>query len=289
MTMREVSAWVLEPLQLPFMQTAFLAVLIVGCVCACVGIFVVLRGYAFLGDALAHAMLPGVAVGYVVHGGARGPLFWWALFAAVLASLGVGLLGRRGSVRPDTAVGVVFAGMLALGIALISSMRNYATDLTHILFGNLLAVEGPDLIRTGVLGALVLLLLGLFRKELIVLAFDPILAQTLRLPVRFLHHLLLVLMAVCIVAALQTVGVGLMMAFLVTPAAAALLVTRRLSHATWMAAAIAACSGIVGLYLSYYAGIAPGASVVLVCTAIFGIAFIVTTLRRRVSRTDSTG
>lgn len=272
-----------EPLRYPFMQTGLGAVVLVGIVCAVVGTFVVLRGLAFLGDALAHAILPGVAIGYVLHAGARGPMFWWALGAASLTSLGVGALTRRAAVREDAAIGVVFSGMFALGVAIISSMRNYATDLTHLLFGNVLAVTGGDLLRIGLLGGMVVLLLFAFHKELVVMAFDPVLAATLRLPVRFLHYLLLFLMAVSVVVALQAVGVGLMMALLVTPVSTALLVTRRVVRATALAALLAALSGVIGLYFSYYFGLAPGAAVVLVCTLFFLVAFVATH-RRRVAR-----
>jgi manganese/iron transport system permease protein len=128
------------PLEYPFMVRALLAVVLVAALCAVLGVYVVLRGMAFLGDALAHAILPGVALGYVVHGGARGPLFWWGLGAAVLASLGIGAVSRGAQIKEDTAIGIIFAGMFALGIALVSTMRSYAVDLSHMLFGNVLSV-----------------------------------------------------------------------------------------------------------------------------------------------------
>ena len=259
----------LDPLQYPFMVHGLLAVLMVGAVCAVVGTFVVLRGMAFLGDALAHAILPGVAAGYLLHGGARGPIFWWALAAAGLTSVGVGALSRRERVREDAAIGILFSGMFALGIALISTLRSYAADLSHLLFGNVLAVTPADLQRLAVLGGLVLVVVLALYKEFVVLAFDPILAATLRLPVRLLHHLLLLLMAVAVVAALQTVGVGLMVALLVTPPATALLLTRRVHRVMLLAVLFAAVSGATGLYLSYYFGMASGAAVVLVATALF--------------------
>ncbi len=278
--MAELWAGLVDPLRYPFMQHGLLAVLLVGTVCAVVGTFVVLRGLTFLGDALAHAILPGVAVGYLVHGGARGPLFWWALGTASLTSFGIGLLSRRGALREDVAIGIVFSGMLALGVALISTLRSYAVDLTHLLFGNVLAVGPDDLVRIGLLGGGVIVAVLAFRKELVVLAFDPVLAATLRLPVRFLHYLLLFLMAVSVVVALQTIGVGLMMALLVTPPATALLLTRRVGRVMAVAAALSALSGVSGLYLSYYLGVAPGAAVVLVCTLLFVITFVATHRRR---------
>lgn len=262
------------PLEYPFMVRALLAVVLVAALCAVLGVYVVLRGMAFLGDALAHAILPGVALGYVVHGGARGPLFWWGLGTAVLASLGIGAVSRGAQIKEDTAIGIIFAGMFALGIALVSTMRSYAVDLSHILFGNVLSVTHGDLWRIGGFSLLVLLVILVFYKELLVLSFDPILAATLRLPVRLLHYLMLLLIAVSVVISLQTVGVALMIAMLVTPAATAYLLARRLPVLMLLSALIGAAAGVVGLYLSYYLHMASGPAVVLVCTAFFLLAFL---------------
>lgn len=269
----------LGPLSYPFIVRGLLAVIMVGIVCATVGTYVVLRGMAFFGDALAHAILPGVAIGYLVGGGVRSSLFWWGLATAIVTSVGIGLVSRRAQIREDTAIGIVFAGMFALGIALISTVRSYAVDLAHFLFGNVLGVSPRDLGLTAVFGGLVVLAIVAFYKEFLVLSFDPILAATLRLPATFLHYLLLVLIAVAIVVSLQTVGVALMVAMLVTPAATAYLVTRRLPTMMVLAAAIGAFSGVAGLYLSYYFSVASGAAIVLVCTALFGVAFLLSPRR----------
>ena len=220
--------WLLDPLAYPFMVRGLLAAMMVGVVCATVGTYVVLRGMAFFGDALAHTILPGVAVGYLVGGGARGPLFWWGLLTAVLAALGIGAVSKGARLKEDTAIGIIFAGMFALGIALISTVRSYAVDLAHFLFGDVLGVSQGDLYLIGILGGLVVLTIVALYKEFMVLAFDPVLAVTLRIPDRLLYYLLLILIAVAIVISLQTVGVALMMAMLVTPAATAYLLTRRL-------------------------------------------------------------
>lgn len=273
--------WIAEPMQYAFMTRAFAAVMMVGVVCAVLGAFVILRGMAFMGDALSHAILPGVAAGYLVHGGARGPLFWWALGAALLSALGIGAISRGSRLREDTAIGIIFAGMFALGIAIVSTSRSYAVDVTHILFGNVLSVSPTDLWRIGVFGAGALGLVALLYKELLVLTFDPILAATLRLPVRLLHYLLLILLALAVVLALQAVGVALVIALLVTPAATASLLTRRLPRLMLAAALIAAFSGASGLYLSYYFGIAPGPAIVLVCTLLFLLVFLGGANRRR--------
>jgi manganese/iron transport system permease protein len=269
-----------EPLQYAFMWRGLAAAVIVGLVCAVVGCFVVLRGLAFFGDALAHAILPGVAGAYLV-GGTQGPLFWGALGAAVLTALGIGTISRDARLREDTAIGVVFAGAFALGIALISTIRSYSVDLAHILFGNILAVTDGDLARIGLFGAAVLLVLGAVFKELVAVAFDPVHAATLRLPQEALRYLLLILIAVTVVVALQTVGAGLMTAMLITPAATGQLLTRRLPGMLAVAAGVGVLAGIAGLYWSYYSPIASGAAIVLVATACFGAAWVGTQLRRR--------
>jgi len=273
--------FLLQPLQYAFMLRGVLAALMVGVVCATVGAYVVLRGMAFFGDALAHAILPGVAIGYLVGGGARQPLFWGALAAALISSFGIGAIARGAKIREDTAIGVVFASMFALGIALISTARSYTVDLAHFLFGDVLSVSNSDLWIMAALGVVVLGLVLLFYKEFLVLSFDPLLATTLRLPARVLEYLLLVLIALTIVISLQTVGVALMVAMLVTPAAAAYLLTRRLPVMMVLAAIIAALSGVIGLYVSFYASVASGAAIVLTCTAFFAAAWLWRTLQKR--------
>lgn len=274
----------LQPFQYPFMLRGMAAAVLVGVVCAIVGTYVVLRGMAFFGDALAHAVLPGLAAGYLVSGGARGPLFWWALGTSVVAALGISFISRSARVREDTAIGILFAGAFALGIAMISSARSYTVDLAHFLFGDVLGVRPADLTLAAVFGGLILLLVFLFYKEFMVLSFDPLLAVTLRLPARLLDSLLVVMIAVAIVVSLQTVGVALMVAMLVTPAATASLLTRRLPAMMALAALTASVSGVGGLYFSFYFNIASGAAIVLTATLIFLLVWATQSLRRRVSR-----
>ncbi len=264
----------LTPLQYAFMWRGLLAVVLMGSVCAVVGTFVVLRGMAFFGDALAHTILPGVAIGYLVSGGQTTGLFWWALAAALLSAAGIGIISWGGKIKEDTAIGIVFAGMFALGITLISTVRAYSVDLTHFLFGDVLGVRNRDLWLSGVFGVLVLIAVIGFYKEFLILSFDPILAVTLRLPVKFLDYFLMFLMAVAIVVSLQTVGVALMVAMLITPAATAYLLTPRLPTMIWVAAILASLSGVIGLYLSYYLGIASGGAIVLVATSFFFVVWI---------------
>jgi manganese/iron transport system permease protein len=255
------------------MQRGMVAAVLVGIVCAVVGTYVVLRGMAFFGDALAHTILPGIALGYLISGGARDSLFWWALGTAVVAALSIGAISKSSQIKEDTAIGIIFAGMFALGIALISTVRSYAVDLSHFLFGDILSVSTQSLWLILIFGGLVLLVIFAFYKEFLTLSFDPVLAATLRLPVGLLNNLLLALIAVTVAVSLQTVGVALMVAMLVTPAATAYLLTQRLSRMMGLAAILASLSGIIGLYLSYYLSLASGAAIVLTATFFFIVAF----------------
>jgi ABC-type Mn2+/Zn2+ transport system permease subunit len=262
--------FLVAPLAYEFMQRGLLASLMVGVLCAVVGCYVVLRSMAFLGDALAHAIMPGVAIAYLL----KGDLLIGALVAAILVALGIGWLSRQGTLKEDTAIGILFAGALALGVALISTIQTYALDLTHILFGNVLGVSVNDLWLTALLGVIVLTTIVLLYKEFLVISFDPVLAATLRLPTELLRNVLLILLALTIVVSLQTVGVGLVAAMLVTPGATAYLLTRRLPMMMLIAASIGAFSSIAGLYASFYINVASGAAVVLIATAIFLVAFL---------------
>jgi len=262
--------WLMTPLAYSFMQRGLLASLIVGVVCAVIGCYVVLRGMAFMGDALAHAILPGIAIAYLLQGN----LTLGALVAAVAVALLIGLFSRQGAIREDTAIGILFAAALSLGVALISSIRTYAVDLSHILFGNVLGVSPSDLWLVGGLGLLVVIAVAVLYKPFLVVSFDPVLAATLRWPAELLRNILLVLLALTIVVSLQTVGVGLVAAMLVTPAATAYLLTRRLPAMMVISALAGAFSSLIGLYLSYYANIASGSAVVLTATACFLLAFL---------------
>jgi ABC-type Mn2+/Zn2+ transport system permease subunit len=225
---------------------------------------------SFLGDALAHAILPGVAIAYLL----KANLTVGALAAAIIVALAIGYVTRQGTIKEDTAIGILFAAALSLGVALISTIKTYAVDLTHILFGNVLGVSAEDLMLISALGLVVIVVIVLLYKELLVVSFDPVLAATLRLPVNLLRNLLLILLALTIVVSLQTVGVGLVAAMLVTPAATAYLLTRRLPTMMAMSALVGALSSLIGLYLSYYANIASGAAVVLTATLMFLAAFL---------------
>jgi manganese/iron transport system permease protein len=196
------------------------------------------------------------------------------LGAAILVALAVGRVSKRSEIREDTAIGILFASMFALGIALISTVRSYTVDLSHFLFGDVLGVSTYDLVLTAAFGSVILLVIFLFYKEFMVLSFDPVLSATLRLPSGLLNNLLFILMAMTVSVAMQTVGVALMVAMLVTPAATASLLTHRLWQGMIVSAAIGAISAVTGLYLSYYFNIVSGSAIVLTATIIFLLVFI---------------
>jgi manganese/iron transport system permease protein len=264
----------LAPFRYSFMQSGLLAVVLVGVPCAVLGAYVVLRRMAFIGDALAHTVLPGLVVAY---------LFGWslsggAIIAGVVTATLIGWLARRQEVREDTAIGIVFTGMFALGILLISTVRSYR-DFSHMLFGNILGVTPQNLQLMAIIAMVVLAALAIFHKELELSSADPIYARVIGIPVDRLTFLLLIMLAFCVVIGIQVVGVVLTSALLVTPAAAASLLTRRLVRMMALGALFAITAGVVGLYASYYLQVSSGAAIVLTCTLIFGAAWGVRTLR----------
>jgi len=272
--------FLLTPLSYGFIQRGLMALVLVGGVSGVIGCFMVVREMSFFGDALAHAVLPGVALSYSLSGGAVGAnLFVGGLGAGVVSALAVAFLTRNERLKEDTAVGLVFVTMFALGVAIISTQGSYSMDLTHILFGSINGISVGDLwIMTG-LGAAVLLTVAVFYKQLVVVSFDVSLAHTLKLPVEFLRVLLLVLIAVTIVASLQAVGISLMLALLIAPAATARLLTNRLHVMMGLASAFGVLAGIIGFYISYYAGIPSGAAIVLTMSALFAVVFGVQQVR----------
>jgi manganese/iron transport system permease protein len=263
----------LKPLEIALLVRSMEASIIVGIVSGVIGTYVVVRGMAFFGSALAHSILPGVALMYQRMEGRTDNLFWGGLFAGILSALGISYLTRHEKVREDTAIGVVFAAMFALGIAMISRMSDYTGDLAHILFGQILGVSESDLRLILAFGLIVLALVALFYKEFMIISFDPTLARTLRLPAELFRTLLLIMIAVTIVVSLQTVGIALMSALLVTPAATANLLTKRLFPMMIVSAGLGASASVIGFYLSYHQDIATGPAIVLTATAFFVVTF----------------
>jgi manganese/iron transport system permease protein len=268
---------IFDPLTQPFFIRAMAASAIVGLVCATVGSYMVLRGLAFMGDALSHSAFPGVVVAFML----KAPFYLGASIAAVATALAIGWVTRQGKLRGDTAIGVLFAGMFALGVFLYSLIPNYVGDLIQLLFGEVLGIGLSDLVSLAVLAAIVLVIVGLLWKELLYSTFDPLGAAASGLPVGKLDYLLLALIALTIVISLQSVGVILVVAMLVTPAATAQLVSNSFGRLVVVAAVIGILSPIVGLYISYWANSASGATIVLVETAVFVVVQIATSLLGR--------
>jgi ABC-type Mn2+/Zn2+ transport system permease subunit/Mn-dependent DtxR family transcriptional regulator len=260
----------LEPLQYAFMQRALIAAVLVGVVCGTLGCYIVLRRMALIGDALAHSVLPGVAIAFIV-----GADFFIGAAAAGIVTAGViGWVTSSSRVKEDAAIGVVFTGAFALGIVLITLIQSKSVDLFHMLFGNVLGVEDRDLYITAGITAGVLLTLLLLYKEMLVHAFDPIFAAAIGLPARALHYLLMLLLSLTVVAALQTVGLVLVVAMLITPASTAYLLTDRFARMLGISAGIGVLSSLIGLFGSYHYNVSSGAAIVLVATLFFFVAIL---------------
>lgn len=257
-----------DPLAYDFFLRALAASAMVGLVCAVVGCYMVLRGYAFMGDALSHAAFPGVVVAYLL----RGPFYVGAAVASIATALAIGWVARRGGLRGDTVIGVLFAGMFALGIFLFSLIPNYVGDLFGFLFGEVLGIGPGDLVALVLLAVAVLAVIAVLWKELLYSTFDPLGAAASGLPVERLDYLFLALIAVAIVVSLQAVGIILVVAMLVTPAATAQLLTRSFGRLLAIAALIGVAAPIAGLYISFWANTASGATIVLVETGVFLLA-----------------
>jgi manganese/iron transport system permease protein len=262
--------FLLDPMTYGFMQRGLLAAVLVGIVCAVMGAFVVLRGLAFIGDAVSHAAFPGLVIAYMLGI----PLYVGGAVAAVGTALAIGAVARRGALRFDTAVGVLFAGTFAFGILLFSTIQNYVADLFSYLLGNVLGITFADIIQIGILGGIVLVVVAVLRKELLYASFDPTGAAASGLPVVTLDYLLLGLVGVTIVVSIQAVGIIMVVAMLVTPAATGQLLVDKFWDLVKIAIAVAVVSAISGLYVSFYLNVASGASIVLVETLLFGLALL---------------
>ena len=275
--------WLLEPLQFSFMRTGLLAAVLVGVTCAVLGVYVVLRSMAFIGDALAHTILPGLVAAYLLGLNLLGG----AVVAGVGTALGIGWLSRRGTVREDTAIGIAFTGMFALGVLLMSTADSFR-DFSHMLFGNILGITPSDVALISILALVVLAVLFVFHKELELTSFDPTHARAIGLDPDIVRYGLLVLLSLTVVAGIQAVGVVLISALLITPAAAASLLTNSLPRMMAISAAIAVFSSISGLYASYYFDVASGAAIVIACTACFVAASILRGSRRMIGKAPKT-
>ena len=252
-----------------FLQKALTTSIMVGIICGVIGCFIILRGMALMGDAISHAVLPGVALSYML--GIN--FFFGAVFTGVLTSLGIGFISQNSRIKNDVSIGIMFTAAFASGIIMITLMKS-STDLYHILFGNVLAVRPAEMWSTLLIGVIVLISIYAFYKELLVSSFDSTMAAAYGLPTRVIHYFLMTLLTLVTVASLQTVGIVLVVAMLITPAATAYLLTNRLWVMLYLSAGIGVLSSILGLYFSYTYNLASGAAIVLAATVLFILAFV---------------
>ncbi|HEV2262267.1 MAG TPA: metal ABC transporter permease [Candidatus Rubrimentiphilum sp.] len=255
----------IAPFHYAFMQRAFLTAVLVGVLCSTMGTYVILRQLAFIGDGIAHASFAGIVIAYL-----RGGNFYLgAGIVAVLTALGIGFVHRRGRISLDTTIGVLFTGAFALGIFLMSRQRSYSVDLQSFLFGDILSVGSQDVLMIVALALLVGVVTALLYRPLLYTSFDPVVAQASGMNAAAVEYILLVLIALTIIISLQAVGIILVAALLVTPAAAAYQLTNRFAPMMALSALFGALCAIGGLYLSYYLASASGATIVLVATLLF--------------------
>ncbi|WP_431809998.1 metal ABC transporter permease [Brevibacillus agri] len=255
--------------QYEFLQKALFTSVVVGIICGVIGSFIILRGMSLMGDAISHAVLPGVALSYAF--GIN--FFLGAVATGVLTAVGIGYVSQNSRIKNDTAIGILFTSAFALGIIMITMLKS-STDLYHILFGNVLAVRPSDMWVTVSIGLIVIVTVYAFFKELLLTSFDPTIAAAYGLRNNLIHYLLMTLLTMVTVASLQTVGIVLVVAMLITPAATAYLLTDRLSVMIFLAAGFGVISAIVGLYFSFTYNLASGATIVMVATALFLLAFL---------------
>ena len=256
-------------IQYEFLQKALLTSMMVGIICGVIGCFIILRGMALMGDAISHAVLPGVALSYML--GIN--FFIGAVFTGILTAIGIGYISQNSRIKNDVSIGIMFTAAFASGIILITFMKS-STDLYHILFGNVLAVRPTEMWSTLAIGIFVLISIFIFYKELLVSSFDPTMAAAYGLPTKAIHYFLMALLTLVTVASLQTVGIILVVAMLITPASTAYLLTDRLWVMIYLSAGIGILSSILGLYFSYTYNLASGATIVLAATVLFILAFL---------------
>lgn len=253
-----------------FLQNALVTAIVIGVVSGAVGCFIILRSMSLMGDAISHAVLPGVALSFIL--GIN--FFIGAIVFGLLASVIITYIKENSVIKGDTAIGITFSSFLALGIILIG-VANSSTDLFHILFGNILAVQDSDKWITIGVSVFVLVVIILFFKELLITSFDPILAKSMGMNVNAYHYMLMILLTLVSVTAMQSVGTILIVALLITPAATAYLYANSLKVMLVMSSAIGALSSVLGLYLGYTFNVAAGSSIVLTSAAIFLISFFI--------------
>lgn len=266
----------LLPLQIDFMQYALLIALLVAIPAALLSCFLVLKGWALMGDATAHAVFPGVVIAYIVGL----PYSIGAFLAGMLCAIASGYLKENSRIKQDTLMGVVFSGMFGLGLLLYTQIHS-DVHLDHILFGDMLGIGWADLLESGLIALVVSAFIGLKWRDLLLHAFDPVQARTVGLPVRLLHYGLLAVMSLTIVGALKAIGIVLTVALLIAPGAIAFLLTRTMGAMLFTAVGIAVGAALSGVYLSFFLDSAPGPTIVVLLSAVFVVVFIYSSRRER--------
>ncbi|WP_448525624.1 metal ABC transporter permease [Parathermosynechococcus lividus] len=261
--------WLLDPLQHAFMVKALGVSALVGCVCAVLSCFMTLKGWALMGDAVSHAVLPGVVLAYWLNFPLAIGAFVFGLAAVTL----IGFVQQQTRIKEDTVIGLVFTGFFALGLVLLSKTTS-SLDLMHILFGNVLGMSDRDLWQTIVISGITLITIALWHRDLILFCFDPTHARTIGLNTTLLYYVLLALVSLTAVAALQTVGIILVVAMLITPGATAYLLSDRFEWMVAIAIAVGGLGSVLGTYLSYYLDASTGGCIVVLQTVIFIVAML---------------
>lgn len=271
----------LEMFAYAYMQRALIAGVLVGAMCAVIGVYVVLKGLAFIGAGIAHASFGGVAMGVLAG---VNPI-WAAVVFCILTAWGIGLVSRKGNVKEDTAVGVFFASTMALGILILGLIHGYQVDLFSYLFGSIIAVTMQDVWTTIVITAVVLGCVVFLYKDLMFISFDPEMAEVTGVPAGKLYFLLITMMALTVVMSIKVVGIVLVSALIVTPAAAAYQLTEKFRNMMWLSIAFGVGSTVFGLILSDWLRIASGATIVLLATLIFFFCAAISPRRKKWRKT----
>jgi len=275
--------WVIGPYEYTFMQRAALVLIVISIVSGVVGTFVVHKGLAFSGDALAHSTLAGVAAAFV----AGVSISLGALGAAVITALGIAWTRDRARLSYDTAIGILFVAMFSLGVLILSTRQSYTPDLFSFVFGDILGIARGDIISAAILGAAVLLFLAAFSRELLFVAYDPAMARTTGVPTRFFEYAILVVIAISVVVALKAIGIILVNAMLIIPAASASMLATNLRTIMLLSVAFALTSALAGMHISFHAGVAASPTIVLVGCTIFLVALTVSRARGPVMPTTA--
>ena len=272
--MEVINQYIIEPVQYEFIQRALIASITIGISCGLIGTYIMLRRMSLIGDALAHAVLPGVVISFMIAGKGELSLFIGAVIAGIVTSLLIGFVNRNSKIKEDTSIGIIFTGAFALGVLLVSQLKQVHIDLSSYLFGDVLGVSTGDIILSMIIMFVILICIILFYKQLLLTSFDPTMAMTIGISVTVVHYLLMSLLSMSIVAGLQSVGVVLLVAMLITPPATAYLLTTSLKKILALSSILGVAASIIGLYMSYHFNFSSGASIVLVAVFFFMLAFV---------------